>query len=108
MMMTMMKKPIILMTCVLLFSCLAVLASDNSFSPDECCFDFYSMKLPKNKVVSYKYTDVRCPKSAVILTMKRGGAFCVDPSLDWVKNIIKAKDGVRTKTVNSSGPRDSN
>ncbi|XP_070843849.1 C-C motif chemokine 14-like [Chaetodon trifascialis] len=102
MMMMMMKKPIILMTCILLFSSLAVLASENSFSPDECCFDFYSTKLPKSKVVSYRHTDERCSKTAVVFTMKKGGAFCVDPSVDWVKNIMKAKDRARTTTVNRS------
>ncbi|XP_076612870.1 C-C motif chemokine 14-like [Chaetodon auriga] len=101
-MMMMMKKPIILMACILLLSSLAVLASEHSFSPDECCFAFYSTKLPKNKVVSYRHTDERCSKTAVVVTMKNGGMFCVDPSVDWVKNIMKAKKGVHARTVTRS------
>ncbi|XP_073349396.1 C-C motif chemokine 4-like [Pagrus major] len=107
MMMMMMNKPIILVACVLLFSSLAVLASEGSSAPTECCFDIYPHRLPKNGVVRFQYTDDRCAKKAVVITMKKGGVFCVDPSLQWVKNIIQAKEWIHTKRGNSSAPRES-
>ncbi|XP_070705824.1 C-C motif chemokine 4-like [Pempheris klunzingeri] len=94
----MMKNSIILVTCLLLMSSVAVLASENGFGPVECCFSFHSTRLPKNKVVSYKYTDKRClSQSAVIFKMKKGGVVCASPSVQWVKDIIKAKEWQETE-----------
>ncbi|XP_059212786.1 C-C motif chemokine 4-like [Centropristis striata] len=90
--MTMMKNPVILVTCVVLFSSLAVLASQGAFGPDECCFSFISTKLPKDKVVSFKYTAKQCAVPGVLFTMMNGRELCADPSVQWVKNLIKTKE----------------
>ncbi|XP_029281464.1 C-C motif chemokine 4-like [Cottoperca gobio] len=87
----MMKNRIILVTCVVLFSSLAVLAHQGSFGPDECCLNFVIKRLRKNNVVSHKYTDRRCKNEGVIFTMKSGNEICADPSVKWVKNLVKAK-----------------
>ncbi|XP_044026138.1 C-C motif chemokine 4-like [Siniperca chuatsi] len=92
MMMMMMKNPIILVTCILLFTSLTVMASPTSFGPNECCFEFFSRRLPKNRVVRYKHTDKQCPKTAVIFTMMNGAELCTNPSEPWVQNIIVAKE----------------
>ncbi|KAK9531717.1 hypothetical protein VZT92_011124 [Zoarces viviparus] len=96
MMMMMMKNPMTLMTCTLLFSSLAVVAYQGSFGPNACCFDFISTRLRKDKVVSYKLTDERCSMEGVFFTMKNGAKICADPSLPWVKFIIKAKQRLQT------------
>ncbi|XP_038581993.1 C-C motif chemokine 26-like [Micropterus salmoides] len=100
MMMMMKKNPIILVTCVLLSSSLAV--------PEilyDCCLQFFSTRLPKNSVVSYKYTEKGCLHKAVLFTMRNGAKICVNPSEKWVKNIIKTKHWIQK--VNSSGSKQS-
>ncbi|XP_044233377.1 C-C motif chemokine 13-like [Thunnus albacares] len=99
--MMMMKSSIILTACVVLLLSLTVEASQSSFGPDECCFKFYSKLLPKRKVMSYKYTDKMCPMEAALFTMKSGAVFCVDPSVEWVRNIIKMKDSQAAKASSS-------
>ncbi|XP_039981654.1 C-C motif chemokine 5-like [Xiphias gladius] len=106
--MMMMKNPIILVACALLFSSLAVLASQNIFGPDKCCFAFISQPLPKKKVMSYKYTDQLCPMDGVLFTMLSAREICADPSVVWVKKIIEAKDRVQAKKVNSSVSKETN
>lgn len=93
---TMMKNQLILVLCMVLFSCLAVYASQSkpylkfvinvfiflllphdliyfyfstgSFGPDECCFNIYNQNkpLPRKKVVSYRWINAGCPKPAVM------------------------------------------
>ncbi|XP_045916558.1 C-C motif chemokine 4-like [Micropterus dolomieu] len=108
MMMMMMKNPIILVTCVLLSSSLAVpeiLCKQGTLGPDDCCLRFFSTRLPKNSVVSYKYTEKGCLHKAVLFTMRNGAKICVNPSEKWVKNIIKTKHWIQK--VNSSGSKQS-
>ncbi|CAG5928180.1 unnamed protein product [Menidia menidia] len=62
----MMKNPMALVACILLFSSLTVLASDNTFGPDKCCFKFYTQQLPKKGVVSFKFTDKLCSMEGVL------------------------------------------
>ncbi|XP_029903316.1 C-C motif chemokine 4-like [Myripristis murdjan] len=90
--MTTMKKPVILVVCTLLFSSLAVLASQSSFGPEECCFKMYPRRLPKDNVVNYHYTHTLCPRHGVFFTMKNDKVFCVNPALGWVQNTIAAVD----------------
>ncbi|XP_037541042.1 C-C motif chemokine 4-like [Nematolebias whitei] len=101
--MMMMKNPVTVATCLLLFSSLAVLVKEisGSNSPTECCFGFYSNPLPKSRVVSFQKTDHQCPKEGVLLTTKKGDKVCVDPSQQWVKNIIKLKEKVQAKPVDN-------
>ncbi|KAK2856378.1 hypothetical protein Q5P01_005113 [Channa striata] len=102
--MTMMKNPIILVACTLLFSSLAVLASQTSFGPSECCFRFRNAMLPRKSVVSYKYTDAMCPMEGVLFTMRNGGEICADPSKDWVRKIIEGKRRAQDKAAKNSDP----
>uniref|UniRef100_A0AAQ5YLI2 C-C motif chemokine n=1 Tax=Amphiprion ocellaris TaxID=80972 RepID=A0AAQ5YLI2_AMPOC len=88
----MMKMKIALVTCVLLVSSLAVMASENTFSPEYCCFSFYESRLRKSSVVEVIHTDKLCTKQGVLFKMTNGKKICVDPSVQWVKNIIEAKN----------------
>ncbi|CAK6962557.1 C-C motif chemokine 3-like [Scomber scombrus] len=97
-----MKSSIVLMTCILLLSALAVQAQ-NGFGPDECCFKHYPRVLGKKSVVSYKHTDKQCPTAGVLFTMRNGAQFCVNPSAEWVQKIIKAKDKAMAAKVSTSG-----
>uniref|UniRef100_A0A3Q0S602 C-C motif chemokine n=1 Tax=Amphilophus citrinellus TaxID=61819 RepID=A0A3Q0S602_AMPCI len=60
--------------------------------PDNCCFVFYPRRINKNLIRSYTVSDPRCAKAAVILVTKNSRQICADPSLSWVKNIIKTVD----------------
>ncbi|KAM4522248.1 C-C motif chemokine 4-like [Odontesthes bonariensis] len=99
---TMMKNPVTLLACILIFSSLTVLASDNTFGPDKCCFKFIANRLPKNKVTSYKYTDRLCSMEGVLFTMKRGNEICADATQQWVKDIIEAKDRTKRGTTTTT------
>ncbi|XP_041832228.1 C-C motif chemokine 4-like [Melanotaenia boesemani] len=103
MMMMMMKNPIFLVACVLLLSSLTVLASDNTFGPDKCCFKFVSKPLPKKKVVSYIHTDNLCSMEGVLFKMVRGNEICADPTQSWVKKVMEAVD-IQIGRVTSSTP----
>ncbi|XP_034555719.1 C-C motif chemokine 5-like [Notolabrus celidotus] len=92
MIMKMMKNPIILVTCVLLFAALTVLASPSVFGPDKCCFEFVPGPLPKKGVLRYKYTNNQCSKRGVLLEMKNKHTYCADPSVKWVKEAMAAHD----------------
>ncbi|XP_061562947.1 chemokine (C-C motif) ligand 38, duplicate 4 [Cololabis saira] len=104
-MMMMMKNPVILVTCLMSLSFLAVLASENSFGPDKCCFRYISYRLPLKKVQSFKYTDTLCSMEGVLFTMRKGAEICADPTMPWVKRIIEAKlTGQKDKVNNSTTP----
>lgn len=89
-----------------LFLCLKhfcfFLGFPGSFGPDDCCFQFFSKRLPKNRVMTYQYTDERCTNKAVLFTMRNHAKICVNPSEQWVKSIIETKQWIHIKTGNSS------
>ncbi|KAM4713110.1 C-C motif chemokine 5-like [Anableps anableps] len=100
--MVMMKNSVIMATCLLLLSSLALQTYANTFGPDECCFKFVPKPLPKNRVLKFRYTDSLCPMEGVLLTMKNNKEFCADISQQWVKDIIKAKEKNQTTGVSNS------
>ncbi|XP_054900475.1 monocyte chemotactic protein 1B-like [Poeciliopsis prolifica] len=100
--MVMMKNSIIMATCLLLLSSLALQSYANSFGPDECCFKFYPKKLQQSRVVGFRYTDALCPMEGVLFTMKAGKEICVDATQQWVKNIIKSKEKNQAKGATNS------
>ncbi|XP_071393611.1 C-C motif chemokine 3-like [Centroberyx affinis] len=104
-MMMMMKNPVVLVVCTLLFSTLA-LASQSSFAPGECCFRFARGRLPKNNVLSYRHTHSQCAMNGLLFHMKSGVELCVDPTQRWVQNIISTVDSrpkAQTAKVEGSG-----
>ncbi|XP_054603855.1 C-C motif chemokine 5-like [Nothobranchius furzeri] len=98
MMMTM-KNPVILATCVLIFSSLTILAHESEFAADVCCFHFYSKPLKEANVKSIRWTDNLCPKQGVLFSMKAGRDSCVDPSQRWVKEIMEVKENIQAVTA---------
>ncbi|XP_076021446.1 eotaxin-like [Genypterus blacodes] len=86
-MMMMMKSPVIILAFTLTFFSVTVLASQSS-GPENCCFDYFPRRLPKSGIVSFRFTDQRCPKPAVLFKMKKGAEICAPPSQRWVQDII--------------------
>uniref|UniRef100_A0A3Q0S4U6 C-C motif chemokine n=1 Tax=Amphilophus citrinellus TaxID=61819 RepID=A0A3Q0S4U6_AMPCI len=68
-----------------------------TFGPDKCCFQFIKERLPKTKVLSFEYTDKRCAMEGVLLRMLKGKQICADPTMQWVKRIMKVV-GTRNDT----------
>uniref|UniRef100_A0A3Q0SDU2 C-C motif chemokine n=1 Tax=Amphilophus citrinellus TaxID=61819 RepID=A0A3Q0SDU2_AMPCI len=64
-------------------------AHAHTFGPDKCCFQFIKERLPKTKVLSFEYTDKRCAMEGVLLRMLKGKQICADPTMQWVKRIMK-------------------
>ncbi|KAI5625342.1 C-C motif chemokine 3-like [Silurus asotus] len=54
-----------------------------------CCFKFHKPSIPAADVVSVEQTRSDCTLPGVSLTTKKGYRICVDPEVDWVKEIIK-------------------
>lgn len=91
---------------MVLFSCLAVYASQSSFGPDECCFNIYNQNkpLPRKKVVSYRWINAGCPKPAVIFKMRSNAELCVSPSQEWAQKIIKNLENKKETAVATPSP----
>uniref|UniRef100_A0A3Q1GM95 C-C motif chemokine n=1 Tax=Acanthochromis polyacanthus TaxID=80966 RepID=A0A3Q1GM95_9TELE len=66
--------------------------SSDEIGPNSCCFSHYRRKIIKNVIDSYFVTDVRCSKPAVVLITQQSRRICVDPNLNWVKDIMKSID----------------
>ncbi|KAK7170285.1 hypothetical protein R3I94_000497 [Phoxinus phoxinus] len=66
--------------------------ANNANMPEECCFNYYSRKIPIAKITSYIETRMECNKPAVILVTQKGRRICVNPGLSWVKNALKKID----------------
>ncbi|XP_013867347.1 C-C motif chemokine 4-like [Austrofundulus limnaeus] len=104
-MMMMMKSPVTMATCLLLFSSLAILVKEisGSHNPNLCCFGFSSTPLITSQVVRVHKTEPLCPMEGVIFVKKKGKKLervCVEPSQEWVKNIMMEKENqkpVRTR-----------
>uniref|UniRef100_A0A3B3DVH9 C-C motif chemokine n=1 Tax=Oryzias melastigma TaxID=30732 RepID=A0A3B3DVH9_ORYME len=78
----MMKASVAVVTLFLLFSSVAVLASEL------CCTRFNTDKIPENTVTGFKSSSKECDERGVIFERNSDPDICVDPSLEWVKKII--------------------
>ncbi|XP_063078621.1 monocyte chemotactic protein 1B-like [Engraulis encrasicolus] len=75
--------------------------SQTAVGPDKCCFEFYSKKLPANKINAYKMTRADCPKPGVILTTVGNKEICANPKVKQIQAIIEKIDnlfGTQTTT----------
>ncbi|XP_043819738.1 C-C motif chemokine 13-like [Dromiciops gliroides] len=77
-----------------------VYASPDAVStPQNCCFEFTSKKIPLKLLVNYKTTSSMCSKEAVILVTKRGLNICANPKDQWVQDLMKNLDNMKAKTM---------
>ncbi|XP_046707779.1 C-C motif chemokine 23-like isoform X2 [Silurus meridionalis] len=63
-----------------------------------CCFEFHKTSIAAAYIVSVEETRSDCTLPGVILTTKKGSRMCVDPEVDWVKQII-SKSEIKEKIV---------
>ncbi|XP_026147854.1 eotaxin-like [Mastacembelus armatus] len=87
-----MKTGHILLLCILGAAMLSTVICNNSIGPEDCCFEFYPRRIKKELLVSYEMTDHRCARRAALFVTKKSRRICMDPSLSWVQNIMKAMD----------------
>ncbi|XP_046707766.1 uncharacterized protein LOC124387444 [Silurus meridionalis] len=66
-----------------------------------CCFKFHKPSIPAADVVSVEQTRSDCTLPGVILTTKKGSRMCVDPEVDWVKQIISQTE-IKEKIIQFS------
>ncbi|XP_054863447.1 uncharacterized protein LOC111582714 [Amphiprion ocellaris] len=67
-------------------------SGSSNLVPDTCCFSYYPRRIKKDLIVRYYMTDNCCTKPAVILVTQKSRNICADPSLSWVKGIMKNID----------------
>ncbi|KAL2093497.1 hypothetical protein ACEWY4_010809 [Coilia grayii] len=82
-----MKTLLALVALVALVMIISVNAQYGS-TTTQCCNSTYPFKLPKDKVVSYLPASGRCPLKAHVFITAAKKKFCVNPDLEWVKNIV--------------------
>ncbi|KAL4593140.1 chemokine (C-C motif) ligand 14 precursor [Arapaima gigas] len=67
--------------------------ANNGNSPEQCCFQYFPVKIPKNFIVSYEVTRQDCAKpKAIIFYTKKDLPRCVDPDQKWVRDAVKYLD----------------
>ncbi|XP_060783090.1 C-C motif chemokine 14-like [Neoarius graeffei] len=52
-------------------------AVEASQDPKECCFEFFTGKIPPEKILKVKKTDPRCPQQGFIVTTTKLHRLCV-------------------------------
>ncbi|NP_001297919.1 C-C motif chemokine 22 precursor [Esox lucius] len=57
-------------------------------SPTSCCFQFATMRVPLNKIVSIKKTDNNCLLPALIVTTVRDRVICYELTEPWVQKAM--------------------
>ncbi|XP_026016304.1 eotaxin-like [Astatotilapia calliptera] len=87
-----MKTTQFLLLCILGAALLSAVNCNNANGPGTCCFKLYSGRIQANLIKSYRLTDHRCPKSAIIFITKKSRLVCVDASASWTQRIMKRLD----------------
>ncbi|XP_026016300.1 eotaxin-like [Maylandia zebra] len=87
-----MKTAQFLLLCILGAALLPAVNCNNANGPDTCCFKLYPGRIQANLIKSYRLTDHRCPKSAIIFITKKSRSVCVDASASWTQRIMKRLD----------------
>ncbi|KAM8999945.1 C-C motif chemokine 2 [Sarcophilus harrisii] len=89
--------PMILLTAC--FICQVYTLPDGVSAPENCCFEFTNKKIPLKLLVSYKNTNSMCSKEAVIFVTRRNLNICANPKDQWVQDLTKKLDDMKTKTT---------
>ncbi|XP_075366427.1 uncharacterized protein LOC142413795 [Mycteria americana] len=86
--------------------CLAALAGGQPKAPLKCsteCSRFTS-GIAAKRIRSYRRTEPRCTKQAIIFITLKSVEICADPEAEWVKKIVEKLD--QKKAATSPLPRD--
>uniref|UniRef100_A0A3Q4M4W4 C-C motif chemokine 4-like n=1 Tax=Neolamprologus brichardi TaxID=32507 RepID=A0A3Q4M4W4_NEOBR len=55
-------------------------------APGECCFHFFTERIPLKNIVSVTKTHSGCLEKAFVIHTARGKRFCVGHSVTWAQN----------------------
>ncbi|XP_074439528.1 uncharacterized protein LOC141742038 [Larus michahellis] len=91
---------------VLRVLCLVTLAGGQPKAPLKCskeCGHFTS-EIAEKRIRSYRWTEPRCRKQAIIFTTLKSIEICANPNVTWVKKIVVKLD--QKKAAASPLPRD--
>ncbi|XP_074008714.1 fractalkine-like [Numenius arquata] len=91
---------------VLRVLCLVTLAGGQPKAPLKCSKECgpFSSPIAAKRIRSYRWTEPRCHKQAIIFTTLKSIEICADPNAEWVKEILKKLD--QKKAATSPLPRD--
>ncbi|XP_029910073.1 C-C motif chemokine 3-like [Myripristis murdjan] len=56
-----------------------------NWSPAECCFKFYTGKIPKKQIIDVKKTYTNCAESAFVVHTANGRQYCISQSVEWAQ-----------------------
>nr|XP_061810489.1 C-C motif chemokine 36.1 [Nerophis lumbriciformis] len=87
-----MRSTQVFLLCTLAALMLTSVFCNNSSGPEECCFKHFPRRLHSRIFKTYFVTDNRCPIMSVILVTKKNNSICANPTLGWVKNIMRSLD----------------
>ncbi|XP_050759692.1 uncharacterized protein LOC127020915 [Gymnogyps californianus] len=90
---------------VLRVLCLATLVGGQPKAPLKCSIEcrHFTSEIAAKRIRSYRLTEPRCTKRAVILITLKSVEICADPDAEWVKKIVKKLD--QKKAAASPLPR---
>uniref|UniRef100_A0AAY4B4F1 C-C motif chemokine n=1 Tax=Denticeps clupeoides TaxID=299321 RepID=A0AAY4B4F1_9TELE len=58
-------------------------------TPGECCFDFYTKRIPVSRIQSFKVSHADCPKKGIILKTVKDVELCVNPADQSIQDLME-------------------
>ncbi|XP_040895269.1 C-C motif chemokine 4-like [Toxotes jaculatrix] len=55
----------------------------------QCCFSFFTGRIPARQIVSVVKTPSRCPENGFIITEAKGRDSCVGQNLPWAQKAFE-------------------
>lgn len=91
---------------VLKVLCLVTLAGGQPKAPLKCSIEcsYFTSGIAAKRIRSYRRTEPRCTKQAIIFITLKSMEICADPEAEWVKKIVEKLD--QKKAAASPLPRD--
>ncbi|KAL4004135.1 hypothetical protein ACER0C_003848 [Sarotherodon galilaeus] len=66
-------------------------AARKSTAPGECCFHFFTGRIPVKNIVSVTKTHSGCLEKAFVIGTAAGRHICVSQSVTWAQEAFKQK-----------------
>uniref|UniRef100_A0A4W5P3M6 C-C motif chemokine n=1 Tax=Hucho hucho TaxID=62062 RepID=A0A4W5P3M6_9TELE len=88
---------ILLLLCILGAALWSAASANNRNVPDECCFQYYQRRIPKQLIVAYEMTRSDCTLKGVILITKKNYPICANPDEPLIDRIMKSIDESKFK-----------
>ncbi|XP_028821422.1 eotaxin-like [Denticeps clupeoides] len=84
-----MKTFCLLAAAILLVALCSPALSQHSSGPSECCFDFYTKRIPVSRIQSFKVSHADCPKKGIILKTVKDVELCVNPADQSIQDLME-------------------